>query len=121
MIKYMVKKPGRDLCRDSCIKTELIGQFRETICEIVNKPKATGKLEMTYSPYVGLILEVEFDSKEVLEYVDIWACLEWWAKSIQQQDPWTGEAGLVAGIEPPFDITQRLSNFEGAITRNFQP
>jgi hypothetical protein len=33
----------------------------------------------------------------------------------------TGEAGLVAGIQPPFDITQRLGNFEGAITRNFRP
>jgi len=46
------------------------------ICEILNKPKATGKLELRYSPYVGLILEVEFKSKEVLEYVDVWACLE---------------------------------------------
>jgi hypothetical protein len=46
------------------------------ICEIINKPEAMGKLKLRYSPYVGLILEVEFDSKEVLEYVDISACLE---------------------------------------------
>jgi hypothetical protein len=46
------------------------------ICEILNKPKATSKLELRYSPYVGLILEVEFNSKEVLEYVEVWACLE---------------------------------------------
>ena len=73
----MVEKPGRDSRGDSCIKTEFIGLFCKTICEIVNKPKATGELELTYSPYMGLILEVEFDSKEVLEYVDVWACLEW--------------------------------------------
>jgi hypothetical protein len=43
-----------------------------------------GELDLSYSLYVGMILEVEFDSKEVLEYVDIWACLEWWAKSMQR-------------------------------------
>jgi hypothetical protein len=29
---------------------------------------------------MGLILEVEFDSKEVLEYVNVWACLECWVR-----------------------------------------